>query len=105
MGLSGLLKLPSQQYRQKQASASDALLVIEVSDTTLRKDLHTKIPLYARHGVCEVWIVDLEKNCIRFFRALVDEQYREVSVTSQPTVASLPGLADAKIDLANLVDA
>lgn len=99
-----LLKLPSEQYRQKQASASDALLVIEVSDTTLRKDLHVKIPLYARHGVCEVWIIDLEKRCIRFFRSPADGRYQEVSVTSEPKSAPVPGVAGAEIDLARLVE-
>ena len=99
-----VLKLPSEQYRQKQASASDALLVIEVSDTTLRKDLRVKLPLFARHGVPEVWIIDLEKNCVRFYRSLVDGEYREVSVTSDPDVAPVPGVPDASIDLAKLVD-
>ncbi len=98
-----LLKLPSEQYRQKQASASDALLVIEVSDTTLRKDMHVKIPLYAEYGVPEVWIVDLEKTCVRFYRSPVDGQYRQVSVMSEPDSAHVPGPANAEIDLANLV--
>jgi Uma2 family endonuclease len=99
-----LLKLPSAQYREKQASASDALLVIEVSDTTLRKDLYVKLPLYARYGVSEVWIIDLEKNCVRFFRSPVDGQYQKVSVTSEPKFAPVPGVAGAEIDLAKLVD-
>jgi Uma2 family endonuclease len=98
-----LLRLPSAQYREKQASASDALLVIEVSDTTLRKDLHVKIPLYARSGVSEVWIVDLAKSCIRFHRSLVGGQYQKVSVKSAPRSAVVPGLTDAEIDLTNLL--
>ena len=98
-----LLKLPSAQYREKQASASDALLVIEVSDTTLHKDLHVKIPLYARHGVREVWIIDLQKSCVRFHRSLVDGQYREVSITSEPDIAAVPGLEDTAIDLTKLI--
>jgi Uma2 family endonuclease len=98
-----LLKLPSAQYREKQASASDALLVIEVSDTTLRKDLHVKVPLYAQHGVPEVWIVDLQKNCVRFYRNLVDGQYQDVTVSSEPQVANVPGLEDAEIDLTGLI--
>lgn len=98
-----LLKLPSAQYREKQASASDALLVIEVSDTTLRRDLHVKVPLYARHGVPEVWIIDLQKNCVHFHRSLVDGQYRQVSITSEPDIAYIPGLGDAAIDLARLI--
>lgn len=99
-----VLKLPSAQYRRKQASASDALLVIEVSDTTLRKDLHVKIPLYARYGVSEVWIVDLEKSCLRFYRSLVDGQYQQVSVIADPRTAPVPGLVDSDIDLAGLLE-
>ena len=98
-----LLKLPSEQYRQKQASTSDALLVIEVSDTTLRKDLRVKLPLYAKHGAPEVWIIDLEKKCVRFHRSLADGQYQKVSAAPQPGLAPVPGVAGATIDLANLV--
>lgn len=99
-----VLKLPSEQYRQRQASASDALLVVEVSDSTLGKDLHVKVPLYARHGVPEVWILDLKKNCVRFYRSLADGQYQEVSVDSEPQIAPVPGVPAASIDLAKLVD-
>ena len=99
-----ILRLPSEQYRQKQASASDALLVIEVSDTTLHKDLRVKVPLYARHGVPEVWVIDLEKKCVRFYRSLAEGQYQSVSVTSEPAIEPVPGPTDAKIDLAKLIE-
>jgi len=99
-----VLKLPSEQYRQKQASASDALLVVEVSDTTLRKDLDVKIPLYARYGVAEVWVVDLQKNCIRFYRDLANGQYQKISVISEPDSAMVPGVPDSKINLTKLLE-
>ena len=99
-----LLRLPSQQYRKKQASASDALLVIEVSDTTLRKDTRVKIPLYARHGIPEVWIIDLENDCVRFFRSPADGQYQKTSVTPEPGIVAVPGVTGARIDLAELVE-
>ena len=37
----------------------DVLAVIEVSDTTLSYDRNVKLPLYARAGIPEAWIVDL----------------------------------------------
>lgn len=40
--------------------AGDILLIIEVADTTLDHDLGTKVPLYQRHGIPEVWVVDRE---------------------------------------------
>jgi Uma2 family endonuclease len=37
---------------------SDALLVVEVADTSLRYDLNTKAPIYAEHGVPEYWVIN-----------------------------------------------
>src|SRR5690606_16285512 len=54
-----LLRPRTDFYRNQFANAPDILLVIEVSDTTLRYDREVKVPLYARHGVPETWIVDL----------------------------------------------
>ncbi len=36
----------------------DALLVVEVADTSLRFDLDTKAPLYAAYGVREYWVIN-----------------------------------------------
>jgi Uma2 family endonuclease len=41
---------------------SQALLVIEVADSTLRKDGIVKGRLYARAGISEYWIVNLESG-------------------------------------------
>ncbi len=38
----------------------DVLLIVEVSDTTLAYDRDVKLPRYARAGIPEVWIVDLQ---------------------------------------------
>jgi Uma2 family endonuclease len=37
---------------------ADALLVVEVADTSLAYDLNIKAPLYAAHGVRECWVID-----------------------------------------------
>lgn len=36
----------------------DALLVVEVADTSLRYDLNTKAPIYAAYGVPEYWVIN-----------------------------------------------
>jgi Uma2 family endonuclease len=41
------------------AGPDQVLLVVEVSDTTLRKDRAIKRPYYAASGIPEVWIVDV----------------------------------------------
>ena len=36
---------------------ADALLLVEIADTSLRYDIKTKMPLYAQHGVPEYWVI------------------------------------------------
>ena len=42
--------------------------MIEVADTTLRYDRQRKLPLYAKAGVLEVWIEDLQNDLILVYR-------------------------------------
>ena len=43
-------------------TSEDAVLVIEVSDSTLRYDRTRKLPSYARASVQEAWIVNLGRG-------------------------------------------
>lgn len=40
-------------------AAGDALVIIEVSDTSVAHDRDVKLPLYAGSGIPEAWLVDL----------------------------------------------
>jgi Uma2 family endonuclease len=53
-----------RDYRLSLPGPEDVLLLIEVSDTTLAYDRGVKLPLYARAGIREVWIVDLAGEVI-----------------------------------------
>jgi Uma2 family endonuclease len=55
-------------YASKRLSAEDALLVIEISDTTIRYDRNRKMPLYAQAGVRELWIENLQEDVILVYR-------------------------------------
>ena len=91
-----LLKPRADFYRDEHASAADMLLVIEVSDSSLRYDRDFKVPFYARHGVPEVWIVDLPNDQLLVYGSLRDGAYgRQTSVARPETmsVTALPGVA------------
>ena len=98
-----LLRMRKDRYRDSQPCGPDALLVIEVSDTTLYKDMHVKTPLYSRHGVPEVWIVDLQNNRIRFHHAPEGGRYRDVTSATKPGSTPVPGLSGAEVDLGALL--
>jgi len=63
-----LLRPRADRYYNSHPVAADALLVIEVSDTTLEYDLEVKRPLYAQAGVAEFWVVDIGRRELHVFR-------------------------------------
>ena len=62
-----LTVLRVRDYRESLPGPEDVLLLIEVSDTTLRYDRGVKLPLYARAGIREVWILDLAGEVIELY--------------------------------------
>jgi Uma2 family endonuclease len=56
----------------------DLRLVAEVSDTTLLFDLTTKARLYARAGIPEYWVVDVNGRRLVIHREPADGVYRSV---------------------------
>ncbi|MEX0670506.1 MAG: Uma2 family endonuclease [Pirellulales bacterium] len=63
-----ILRPRADFYTTAHPRPADVLLVIEVADTSLVYDLGTKVPLYARHGIPEVWVIDAATRRTRVFR-------------------------------------
>jgi Uma2 family endonuclease len=59
-----LLRFRADFYAESDEAPEDVLLVIEVADTSESYDRRTKAPLYAQHGILELWIVDLNRDRI-----------------------------------------
>jgi Uma2 family endonuclease len=98
-----LLRPRADQYAESHPTAADVLLLIEVSDTTLAYDRGIKLPLYARYGVSEVWIVDLENNLVRFFRQPAGETYTDITATETPGPTPILALPGVTLDLRGVV--
>lgn len=70
--------------------ASDVLLVIEVSDTTLAFDLSPKAALYARAAIPEYWVLDVKGRRLIVHRRPQSGIYQDVKVYAEgESVASL----------------
>ncbi|HFQ92447.1 MAG TPA: Uma2 family endonuclease [Anaerolineae bacterium] len=72
-----LLRRREDYYVQALPTGEDILLLIEVSDTTLAYDRMTKLPLYARAQIPEVWLVNLVDNLLEVYRAPQADAYTE----------------------------
>lgn len=65
-------------YASFHPEPQDVFLLIEVADTSEEHDREVKIPLYARWGIPEVWLVDLAGDAIEVYRGPGPDGYREV---------------------------
>lgn len=72
-----LLAVRGDFYASKLPSAPDAVLVVEVSMTSLRFDRELKLPRYAEAGVPEVWIFDLAEARLHVYRQPVGDTYTD----------------------------
>jgi len=89
-----LLKPRADDYQGRHPNAADVLLLVEVSETSLAFDRGTKLPLYAKFGVPEVWIVDLRGAAIEVYREPAGDAYAlKERLTSGPlTPVLVPGV-------------
>jgi Uma2 family endonuclease len=88
-----LARLPQARYRTAKARPEDIVLLVEVSDTTLRFDRQRKMPLYARHGVAESWILNVQDRRLEVFRRPQDGVYSEVFELAPGTPAHVAAFA------------
>ena len=91
-----LLRPRADGYMSAHPGPEDVLVVIEVADTSLAYDLGVKVPLYARHGIPEAWVIDAATRQTRVFREPSAEGYRrELLVGPEETLASAVLTEDA----------
>jgi Uma2 family endonuclease len=93
---------PRDDYGNRLPEPADVLLIVEVSHTSQRYDREIKLPLYAKHGIPEVWIIDVEKKTLSVYQEPLGERYVREQTTGAPGEIILSALPVIKIDLSKL---
>jgi Uma2 family endonuclease len=94
----------SDNYVSSHPLAADILLVIEVSDSTLKYDRRTKLSLYAESGIADYWIFDLVDIQLEMHSEPYQKQrggfdYRLKRVVLPNEVVVIPGFSELSLDL------
>ncbi len=84
-------------YAEGIPEAKDAILVIEISDTSRVYDLGTKHDLYAEHGIPEYWVVDGKRRCVHVFRDPLNGLFRECRIYQPGESIPLPQCGGAML--------
>lgn len=76
-----------------------ALLLVEISDSTLRKDRRVKSPLYAESGAPEYWIVNIPDRCVEVHRDRSPSGWGQVDRVGEDGSITLVAFPDVRIDV------
>lgn len=97
-----LLRPRPDFYAQGHPGPEDVFLLVEVAEGSAEVDRSVKIPLYARAGIPEVWLVDLPTERLEVFRRPGPQGYQDtvrLQRGDRVSASGLPGLEPAVDDI------
>ena len=80
------------------ARPDDVYLVIEIAETSYQTDRDHKQFLYARDGVAEYWILNLNKNQLEVYRQPDNERYQQSFTLQAGETCACLAFPDDQID-------
>ena len=98
-----IAKKKTDNYLSTHPTAADIILIIEISDSTLKYDRETKLPLYAETGISHYWIVDLVDSRLEVYSNPFSDRdkfdYRNKSIVLSNETINIPEFADLNLEL------
>jgi len=85
------------------AHPSTALLVVEVAETSLSRDLGAKGRIYAHANVPEYWVIDLKRQAVHVHREPRTDAYQSIEIVEGDAVLSPVSFADIEFIARHIV--
>ena len=98
-----LLRPRTDGYAGAMPTAADVFLLVEVAASSLSFDRTVKMPLYARHGIPECWVVDIEGGQVIRYADPGASGYATCAPLPSLERVALPGLPGCRVNLAGIV--
>lgn len=85
-----VVRADPRDYFDQHPTARDVYLIVEVADTTFRKDSDLKARDYAASGIEDYWLLDVDNRQLYVFREPTNEGYQQKFILSEnETVTAL----------------
>lgn len=91
-----------REYRRHHPYPENIFWVVEYSNTSLSKDLDEKKRLYAKAGIPEYWVVNLQDMTVVIFRHPANGTYQFEQTLSQGTITPL-AFSDIAVSVSHLL--
>src|SRR5439155_17942404 len=94
-----LLQPRADYYAAAHPGPDDVLLIVEVADSSVVYDRTVKTPLYARAGIREFWLVDLERQQVEVSREPAAGSYHAAQVHGRGDRLAVDALPQIQISV------
>ena len=98
-----LLKYRADFYKDKRITPDDALLVLEVADTTIRYDRGIKLRKYASAMTPEFWIANLEDDVLEVYREPAADSFKSSLIVRRSELVFLLAYPETRIPASELL--
>ena len=78
-----------ENYRHRHPGSAEILLLIEISESSLKKDTEDKRIIYATANIADYWVLDLTTSQLILYRNPKAGDYQSVSYLQQGDIAPL----------------
>ncbi len=90
-------------YEDHHPTPEEIYLLIEVSDRTLKRGRELKAPAYARSGIREYWILDINARRLYVFREPGAEGYASPVVLAESDLIAPLAFPDCQVSVEDLL--
>ena len=97
-----ILTRKSDYYETAHPTPDDIFLLVEVADTTIKFDQEIKIPLYAKHNILEVWLVNLNQEIVEVYYQSNINSYTTKKIFTKKQIISPISFPEIKINVSEI---
>ena len=90
-------------YLEAHPLPDDVMLLIEIADTSAGFDRRHKLPMYALHGIPEVWLGDINARTVEVYDQPMAAGYGRVRVFDAGEMLSLAAFPDLEIPVGDVM--
>src|SRR5262245_29069121 len=90
-------------YKSRHPLPSDALMILEISDSSRSNDHEVKLSMYASSRIPEVWIEDVVGSVLHVFREPARKVYQKVLTLQARITVSLLAFPDVSVSVSELL--
>jgi Uma2 family endonuclease len=97
-----VVQIDPRLYQDFHPAPGNILLLVEVADTTLETDRNRKARAYAKAGIADYWILDVNRRQVYVFREPVGENYRQETIFDEDGILSMLAFPEIEIQVGRL---